>query len=78
MGHGAAYYWAGKVPAAQFMSAVPFGMTAKGMNAWFYSGGGLELWREMYQPFKGALLFSRSYQKSPVQRNFVLERQLRN
>lgn len=51
MGHGSAYYWAGKVPAAQFMSAVPFGMTAKGMNAWFYSGGGLELWRDLYKPF---------------------------
>lgn len=51
MGHGAAYYWAGKVPAAQFMSAVPFGMTAKGMNAWFYGGGGLELWQELYKPF---------------------------
>jgi TRAP-type mannitol/chloroaromatic compound transport system substrate-binding protein len=51
MGHGSAYYWAGKVPAAQFMSAVPFGMTAKGVNAWFYSGGGLELWRELYEPF---------------------------
>ena len=51
MGHGAAYYWAGKVPAAQFMSAVPFGMTAQGMNSWFYSGGGLELWRELYEPF---------------------------
>lgn len=51
IGHGSAYYWAGKVPAAQFMSAVPFGMTAKGMNAWFYSGGGLELWQELYKPF---------------------------
>lgn len=51
MGHGAAYYWAGKVPAAQFMTAVPFGMTAKGMNAWLYNGGGLELWREIYEPF---------------------------
>ncbi|MDZ7751587.1 MAG: TRAP transporter substrate-binding protein [Gammaproteobacteria bacterium] len=51
MGHGAAYYWAGKVPAAQFMSAVPFGMTAKGMHSWFYSGGGLELWQELYEPF---------------------------
>lgn len=51
MGHGAAYYWAGKVPAAQFMTAVPFGMTAKGMNAWFYGGRGLELWQELYKPF---------------------------
>ncbi|HEC84437.1 MAG: ABC transporter substrate-binding protein [Candidatus Parabeggiatoa sp. nov. 2] len=51
MGHAAAHYWAGKVPAAQFMSAMPFGMTAKGMNAWLYLGGGLELWRELYKPF---------------------------
>ncbi|RKZ89994.1 MAG: ABC transporter substrate-binding protein [Candidatus Parabeggiatoa sp. nov. 3] len=51
MGHGAAYYWAGEVPAAQFMSTVPFGMKAKGMNAWLYSGGGLELWRDLYKPF---------------------------
>lgn len=51
MGHGASYYWAGKVPAAQFMASVPFGMTAKGMNAWFYQGEGLKLWRELYLPF---------------------------
>lgn len=51
MGHGSAYYWAGKVPAAQFFSSVPFGMTAKGMNAWLYHGGGLELWKEIYAPF---------------------------
>lgn len=51
MGHGSAYYWAGKVPAAQFMSSVPFGMTAKGMNAWLLSGDGLKLWRELYAPF---------------------------
>jgi len=51
MGHGSAYYWAGKVPAAQFMSSVPFGMTAKGMNAWLLSGDGLKLWRELYTPF---------------------------
>jgi TRAP-type mannitol/chloroaromatic compound transport system substrate-binding protein len=51
MGHGSPYYWAGKVPQAQFFSSVPFGMTAKGMNAWLYNGGGLELWRETYAPF---------------------------
>lgn len=51
VGHGSPYYWAGKVPEAQFFSSVPFGMTAKGMNAWLYYGGGLELWREMYAPF---------------------------
>lgn len=51
MGHGSAYYWAGKVPQAQFFSTVPFGMTPRGMNAWLYHGGGLELWREVYEPF---------------------------
>ncbi|MEE2744685.1 MAG: TRAP transporter substrate-binding protein DctP [Bdellovibrionota bacterium] len=51
MGHGAAYYWAGKIPAAQFFAAVPFGLNAQSMNSWLYSGGGLELWREVYKPF---------------------------
>ena len=51
MGHGSAYYWAGKVPEAQFFSSVPFGMTAKGMHAWLYHGGGLALWQEIYRPF---------------------------
>ena len=51
MGHGSAYYWAGKVPEAQFLSTVPFGLTARAMNAWLYDGGGLELWREVYKPF---------------------------
>jgi TRAP-type mannitol/chloroaromatic compound transport system substrate-binding protein len=51
MGHGAAYYWAGKVKAAQFFTAVPFGLNAQGMNAWLYDGGGLELWREIYAKY---------------------------
>ena len=40
-----------ELPAAQFFTAVPFGMNAQGMNAWLDSGGGLELWREVYEPF---------------------------
>jgi TRAP-type mannitol/chloroaromatic compound transport system substrate-binding protein len=51
MGHGAAYYWKGKVPVAQFFTAVPFGLTAKEMNGWLHYGGGMELWRELYEPF---------------------------
>ena len=51
VGSGASYYWAGKVPAAQWFSAVPFGFNAQGINAWFYSGGGLKLWEEVYAPF---------------------------
>jgi TRAP-type mannitol/chloroaromatic compound transport system substrate-binding protein len=50
-GSGAAYYWAGKVPAAQWFAAVPFGLNPQGINAWFYGGGGLELWEEVYAPF---------------------------
>ena len=33
IGHGASYYWKGKSEAAQFFSAVPFGMTGQEMNA---------------------------------------------
>jgi TRAP-type mannitol/chloroaromatic compound transport system substrate-binding protein len=51
MGHGAAYYWKGKSEAAQFFSAVPFGLTAQEMNGWLYHGGGMELWEEVYAPF---------------------------
>lgn len=51
MGHGAAYYWTGKTPAAAFFAAVPFGMNSQEMNGWLYHGGGLELWRELYAGF---------------------------
>ncbi len=44
MGHGAACYWRGNLPSADF-STVPFGMNAQEMNAWPHFGGGLELWR---------------------------------
>lgn len=50
LGHGSAYYWAGKVPAAQFFSAVPFGVNAAEMRDWLHSGG-LELWHRIYEPF---------------------------
>ena len=50
-GHGAAYYWKGKLPSSIFFTAVPFGMTAQEMNGWLYHGGGLALWREAYAPF---------------------------
>ncbi|MCF6226838.1 MAG: TRAP transporter substrate-binding protein DctP [Xanthomonadales bacterium] len=50
MGHGAPYYWKGKIPAAQYFAGVPFGFTAREQNAWLYYGGGLDLWRELYAP----------------------------
>ncbi|NRA52158.1 MAG: ABC transporter substrate-binding protein, partial [Phaeodactylibacter sp.] len=51
IGNGAGYYWAGKMPAAQFFATVPFGMNAQQMNAWLIHGGGLDLWHEVYEPF---------------------------
>ena len=51
VGSGASYYWAGKMPASQWFAAVPFGMNAQGMSAWFHGGDGLKLWEELYAPF---------------------------
>ncbi len=50
-GHSASYYWAGKSPAAQWFTSVPFGLDAQGMNTWLYHGGGLKLWEEIYSNF---------------------------
>jgi len=51
MGHGAAYYWRGKLPVAATFATVPFGMNSTEMTGWLYEGGGFELWRELYEPF---------------------------
>jgi len=51
VGHGAAYYWKGKVPEAQFFTVLPFGMNGREMEGWISYGGGGELWRETYAPF---------------------------
>ncbi len=51
MGHSGAYYWKGKIPAAPIFSAIPFGMNVTEMNAWLHYGGGMKLWKELYQPF---------------------------
>jgi len=51
VGHSGAYYWKGKAAAAQFFTSVPFGLTAQEINGWLHYGGGLELWRELYEPF---------------------------
>ena len=41
MNHAAAYYWSGKTFAAQYFTAVPFGLNFQGMNGWLYDGGGI-------------------------------------
>ena len=51
MGHGAAYYWTGKAKATAFFTSIPYGLNAQEMNGWLHYGGGLELWRELYEPF---------------------------
>ncbi|WOJ97473.1 TRAP transporter substrate-binding protein [Congregibacter brevis] len=50
IGHGASYYWKGKIPSSVFFTAVPFGMTAQEMNGWLHYGGGMALWEEIYAP----------------------------
>jgi TRAP-type mannitol/chloroaromatic compound transport system substrate-binding protein len=50
-GHGAAYYWKGKVPSSVFFTSMPFGLNAQEMNGWLHYGGGLELWQEAYAPY---------------------------
>ena len=51
MNHANAYFWTGKTAAAQYFTAVPFGMNFQGMNGWLYDGGGIDLWNEVYAPF---------------------------
>ncbi len=49
MGHGAPYYWKGKVPATQFIASIPFGLNASEQNSWVQFGGGQELADEVYR-----------------------------
>lgn len=41
-------YWAGKEPALQLFGAVPFGPDAPEYLAWYYFGGGREIFEEIY------------------------------
>ncbi|MFO1431022.1 MAG: TRAP transporter substrate-binding protein [Candidatus Competibacteraceae bacterium] len=50
-GHTASYYYVGKNKAFAFDTTVPFGLTARQQNAWFYSGGGLELLRNFFKEY---------------------------
>ncbi len=51
MGHTAAIFWGGKMPAAPLFTTQPFGMTAHEHTAWL-AAGGQALWEELYRPFK--------------------------
>lgn len=51
MNYANAYFWTGKTFAAQYFTAVPFGLNYQGLNGWFYDGGGMDLYREVYDRF---------------------------
>jgi TRAP-type mannitol/chloroaromatic compound transport system substrate-binding protein len=51
MNHANSYFWTGKTFAAQYFTAVPFGLTFQGINGWFFGGEGIKLWHEVYAPF---------------------------
>jgi TRAP-type mannitol/chloroaromatic compound transport system substrate-binding protein len=51
MGHGAAYYWRGKIKAGLLFTGIPFGLAAHEIHGWLYYGGGLELYRKAYAPY---------------------------
>ena len=40
MNHANSYFWTGKTFAAQYFTAVPFGLNFQGMNGWPLYGGG--------------------------------------
>ncbi|CAJ1391794.1 unnamed protein product [Effrenium voratum] len=44
-------FWEGKAPAAGLFGSIPFGPDAMKYLAWTMEGGGLEIWREVYEPF---------------------------
>lgn len=56
-GHTASYYYTGIAPVTQFGTALPFGLTSRQQNAWFYAGGGLEMLREAYAEEFGLIQF---------------------
>jgi TRAP-type mannitol/chloroaromatic compound transport system substrate-binding protein len=50
--HAIAYYWVGRSPAAALFAGPPggpFGMDHMDYLGWLYVGGGLEMWRDLYQ-----------------------------
>jgi len=50
-GHTAPYYFVGKDPTFAFGTAVPFGLNARQINAWWYAGGGEALMNDFYKDF---------------------------
>ncbi|MDD2546073.1 MAG: TRAP transporter substrate-binding protein DctP [Burkholderiaceae bacterium] len=51
MAHTSAYYFYGKDPTFSLGCSIPFGMNARQITAWMYSGNGLKLMREFYAKY---------------------------
>lgn len=48
MAHTVGYYFSGKDVAWAALAAIPFSLNARGMSAWYYHGGGLDLSNEFF------------------------------
>ena len=48
MCHTAAYYYVGKSPTWALGGVIPYGLNQRGMNAWLYYGGGIDLLNDFY------------------------------
>lgn len=46
-----AAYASGQAPAAALFGSIPFGPEAIEYVSWIHHGGGLEIWRDIYEPF---------------------------
>lgn len=51
MYHSGDNYFGSKIPALNFFSEIPYGMTADELSAWIAFGGGQALWDEVDAPF---------------------------
>ncbi len=49
-GHTASYFAAGRVRAAMYFTAIPFGLTQTELSGWIRFGGGQALWDAAYAP----------------------------
>jgi len=64
MGYGYVTYWAGQIPAMNYLGTLPFGLTAPEHNAWFSHGGGEQLAEKLYGKLGVKFLFAGT---NPVQ-----------
>ena len=49
--HTVGYYFSGKDVAWAALSAIPFSLNARGMSAWYYHGGGIDITNEFFDSY---------------------------